>query len=93
MDSSLDQSYRRPIHWEQHFAKSGPTYRVQVAPNATKATSHKAWNTPVKYTSWEYELDTKKFHGNKFNSIFSKKVRWQKYPWKVDLRNYRYISK
>ena len=48
-------------------------------PNSTRATSDKVYlNTPADDTS--YILGTMEFHGNEFNTVFSKKVQWEEYP-------------
>ena len=41
--------------------------------NTARTISWKSWNSLVEYSSWEYELDIKKFDGNMFNPIFLKK--------------------
>ena len=49
----------------------------------------KAWNTPAEYPSKESKHDTREFHSNELNLIFSKKVHGQKQACKVC--NHRHI--
>ena len=46
---------------------------------------------PCRLSSCECKPGTREFHGNKFNPVFSKKIRGQKLPWKVC--NCSHISK
>ena len=40
-------------------------------------------NTPTEYYSWECKPDTREFHGNEVNLVFSTMVQGQKYHWEV----------
>ena len=62
------------------FPKSGPTYRSQVVnPNAARAISCKAWNSPVEYPSTECKHDIKESERNMFNPIFKENVQGRKH--------------
>ena len=58
--------------------------------NTARTSSHRARNTPANYTSWECQHDSRAFHKNEFNPIFSKKVRGWKHYWEVC--NYGHIN-
>ena len=51
-----------------------------MAPNATRTTRCKAWNSPVEYPSRECKHDVKEFGGNIFNSILKENVHGRKHP-------------
>ena len=44
-------------------------------PNTTQTTRYKAWSSPAEYAIRECKHDTKEFHNNAFNPVFTKKVR------------------
>ena len=51
-----------------------------MAPNAARAISCKACNSPVEYLSREYQHDIKESECNMLNPIFKENVQGQKHP-------------
>ena len=48
------------VHWTNGWS---------MAPNTVRTISCKAWNSPVKYPNWQFELEIKEFDGNMFHPI------------------------